>query len=67
MTKHQWVCDNCGNWVDFRQPELPHENYGSEQNEDCKICPECGEDMYFDEVFVPPVTSLVAPDKEDAS
>lgn len=49
-TFHRWECD-CGYKVDFRQPELPFDNYNSEANES-KSCPHCPEDMYFDEVEV---------------
>lgn len=46
--KHRWECD-CGHTQMFRQPELPQENYNSEQNEDME-CTECDDDMWFDEV-----------------
>jgi len=58
MKKHEWLCDNCGNSIPFRQPELPEDEYRSEMNE-TKKCPKCGDTMYFDEVeqakrLVPP-------------
>ena len=48
MAKHEWKCD-CGEVVPFRQPELPQDNYKSEQNEN-NVCLDCDDDMYFDEV-----------------
>ncbi len=63
--KHEWQCEGCGNTVAFRQPELDSDDCRSEMNEDCKICCRCGEEMYFDEVFVPPVTKLNVPTPED--
>jgi hypothetical protein len=47
-TKHCWVCD-CGRVIPFQQPEIPADDPLSEQNAD-KVCPRCGENMYFDEV-----------------
>jgi len=47
MAKHFWECEDCGKTVDFKQPELPPDDYDSEQNAE-KICT-CGGQMYFDE------------------
>lgn len=47
--KHEWECEDCGEKVLFRQPELPLLDYESEQNES-KSCAECNGTMYFDEV-----------------
>jgi hypothetical protein len=47
--KHEWTCDECGEVIPFRSPELPQDDYDSEQNES-KNCPECGDDMYFSKV-----------------
>lgn len=58
--KHFWECE-CGKTVDFRTPELPPGNHRSEQNED-KSCPECNDEMYFDEYEVH--DNLVPPPKE---
>jgi len=46
--KHEWECAECENKVLFRQPELPQDNFNSEQNES-KRC-HCGGEMFFDEV-----------------
>ena len=46
--KHQWICE-CGEEIMFDQPELPQKYVESEQNDD-KICPCCGDDMWFDDV-----------------
>lgn len=48
--EHEWICDNCWKNILFRQPELPGDNPKCEMNED-RFCPECGEEMYFDEVL----------------
>lgn len=60
--KHQWICDDCGYDVEFRQPELPGDDRRSEQNED-RLCPRCGEEMYFDEI--PEAGILITPTDED--
>lgn len=62
--KHEWECEKCGRTVMFRQPELPEDDHRSECQES-KSCSYCGGDMYFDEVFVPPVTTLNVPTPED--
>ncbi len=62
--KHEWECENCGRFLLFRQPELPSDDYRSECQES-KKCAYCGSDMYFDEVFVPPVKELNVPTPED--
>lgn len=48
-TKHEWECEDCGRFVMFRQPELPQDDYSSEQNEN-KSCVVCGGHMFFDDV-----------------
>ena len=47
MDKHEWICEDCGEIITFRQPERQQDDYNSEQNED-KTCPNCGCDMWFD-------------------
>lgn len=44
---NEWKCDSCGEKVLFRQPELPQEDYNSEENES-RSCPVCNDSMYFD-------------------
>ena len=61
--KHEWECEDCGRFVSFRQPELPQDNYNSEQNRD-KSCAICGGDMFFDEVPDYGITKLVVPTPE---
>jgi DNA-directed RNA polymerase subunit RPC12/RpoP len=46
--RHEWICEECGERILFRQPELEQTNHRSEQNEE-KDCPECGTQMYFTE------------------
>lgn len=60
MPKHEWLCENCGRVVPFRQPERDDDDPRSEVNQDKKCT--CGEDMYFEEVLVAPVA--VAPTEE---
>jgi len=64
MITHHWECE-CGEWVDFRQPELPRDDYNSEQNAYAKTCPRCGEDMWFDDD--PKTSKLIAPPEFDAA
>ena len=47
--RHEWICEDCDIRIPFGQPELPAENFRSEQN-GSRSCPRCGESMYFDEV-----------------
>lgn len=63
MPKHEWECEDCGRFVAFRQPELPQEDYSSEQNEN-RSCAICGGHMFFDEVPDYGATKLVQPTPE---
>ena len=64
MIEHFWECSDCARTVDFRQPELPHEDPNSEMNEDGPKCKFCGADMYFDEYPEVPNVKLVTPTLE---
>lgn len=49
MSECIWICDECGTEIPFRKPELPANDYRSEQNES-KSCPSCNAGMWFDDI-----------------
>jgi hypothetical protein len=47
MARHYWECADCGEIINFREPELPLEDIRSEQHES-RECQNCFGKMYFD-------------------